>query len=184
MSERNMKVQGDREYILRYLLKNPGSSMDLISQDLDINRGTLRYHIEILMKRGDIISKKLSRKKIFFHINQHHRATEGFQSHLSTNQERILKIIRLHPGISKMELHHSINISKKGISSIIVKLMKLGLIWEVKMDGKRVFEPVTKKMLLQEMVIDLVEMYLDGKIDQATFLALKMKLKEEEERSN
>ena len=58
------------------------------------------------------------------------------------------------------------------------------MIWELQRDGKRVFEPFTKKMLLQEMIIDLVEMYLDGKIDQATFLALKMKLKEEGEISS
>lgn len=179
MNENNVQLHGDREYILRYLLKNPGVSMDIISRDLGINRGTLRYHLDVLLKRGDIISKKLSRKKVFFHIDRHHRATLDNPSPLSTNQHRVLEMIRSDPGISRSELHRSINITSKGLSGILKKLMEWGMIWEVKREGKRLFEPVTEKMILGEMVIDLVEMYLDGKIDKITFLTLKDKLTED-----
>lgn len=56
----------NRRFILSYILHNPGSHLRKIARDLDISLSTLRYHLEYLEKKGEIICQKQNNLKVYF----------------------------------------------------------------------------------------------------------------------
>lgn len=180
MGSSDTDIRGNREDILRYILDNPGSTMDLISRDLNINRGTLRYHLDVLLKKGSIISRDVARKKEFFHVDRIHKTRARNNIKLGRSETRVLNIIKGNPGCTKKEIRKMSDLSLKSLNKALKLLKENGMIWEEEDGGQRVFVPVTKEMILEEMAIDLIEMFLDGRIDQATFHRLKEKIKDQE----
>ena len=67
--------------------------------------------------------------------------------------------------------------------NIIRKLKKEHLIWEVENGNGIGFEYITRERLVEEMLLDLVDKLLKGKIDQGTFMRIKTWLEEREENS-
>ena len=168
-----------RERIISYLVENPGSSLNCISRDLDIAKATLRYHLDKLQRMGSIISKKDGNKDLFF-------TTEGTmvdsvkkKKVLSIQEDRVLRMIRNEPGIETKELFERTGSTKVKLKNTLSKLKDSGLVWEVESGGKRTFHPVTKEMVLREMMLDLVEMYLDGDIDPETYSRMRSKIEKQ-----
>ena len=56
----------NRKFILSYISDNPGSHLRKIARDLDISLSTLRYHLEYLEKKGEIICQKQNNLKVYF----------------------------------------------------------------------------------------------------------------------
>lgn len=56
----------NREQIFGYISNNPGSHLRKIARGLDMRLSTLRYHLDHLEKRGQIVSQKQNNLKIYF----------------------------------------------------------------------------------------------------------------------
>jgi len=56
----------NRKFILSYISDNPGSHLRKIARDLNLSLSTLRYHLEYLEKRGEIICQKQNNLKVYF----------------------------------------------------------------------------------------------------------------------
>lgn len=56
----------NRRFILSYISDNPGSHLRKIARDLNISLSTLRYHLDYLEKRGEIICQKQNNMKVYF----------------------------------------------------------------------------------------------------------------------
>jgi hypothetical protein len=63
--------------------------------------------------------------------------------------------------------------------TILKKFKRDHLIWEVE-NGKGIgYELITRERLLEEMLLDVVESFLKGEIDQSTFIRMKEWIEEE-----
>lgn len=176
MSAEDPDRSSRRNAIMSYLMKNPGASMDMISRDLHITRGTLRYHLDLLMRKGKVISRDMSRRKVFFLTDRRSRSYIRSKTPLSTVEKRILSVIAEEPGTPKIDIYRRSNIPKKRIDYILGKLIRMGLIWEIRSGREIRYARVTEIMVLREISLDLVELYLDQKIDLDNFLVLKDQL--------
>ena len=63
MKEEDIKIE-NRRLIYSHILNNPGSHLRQISRELDMNLGTLRYHIDYLERQEIIIGKSEDNLKV------------------------------------------------------------------------------------------------------------------------
>jgi hypothetical protein len=67
-------------------------------------------------------------------------------------------------------------ISGKDLDRIITKLETAHKVWRIKENGKVYFEKVTVEGIKERMLLELALMFLDGRMDEATFLRMKGKI--------
>jgi predicted transcriptional regulator len=167
----------NRLRIVSFIEANPGHTLSELCNGLEINQGTMRYHLEVLIKEGKVVLRRISNRNHFFPTKA--RSRMNIASHLTRNQSRVLTIINDEPGITKSKIYERINITKEGLNYILNHLQKDGLIWKMKKEGVITFQPVTKQMILDEVMLDIIQMLIDKRIDQQTFLILKKQIEEE-----
>lgn len=180
MVERDEGDHRTRELLLERIKEVPGISFGNLMKSLDLNEGTLRYHLTYLERKELIYSRKSGRKRIYYTS-----VCPGFsmdiKRDLTKDQRRVLNLIRKSPGMSQNEILSSINIYKKDLKGIIEKLVGDHLIWEVENGNGICYEYITKEKLVNEIILDLVERFLKGEIEQTTFLKIKQWLDDNEE---
>ena len=146
----NIRVQ-----ILRHITSYPGNNFNSIQRTLQIGNGTLVYHLTVLERENYISSKKDGFYKRFYPKNfQMNKFETGIMirerddimddsnGRISKNianncdiQERILRTIQTHPGITQKELGELLDHSTTGINYHI-NIMANAKIIRVDRDGK------------------------------------------------
>jgi predicted transcriptional regulator len=161
-----------REILLEHIRDRPGIAFSRLMSLLDLNEGTLRYHLNYLERKELVVSKKEGVKRVYFtsHLSN---IGPAWRADLTKDQNRVLCLIRKHPGIKPREILASTELSRNGLRNIIVKLKKEHMIWEVENGSGPGYELITRERLIEEMLLDLVDRFLNGEIDQSTFLHLK-----------
>ncbi|MEA3558122.1 MAG: winged helix-turn-helix transcriptional regulator [Candidatus Thermoplasmatota archaeon] len=165
-----------RDRILRSIIDDPGISLSEIADKLSINEGTLRYHIDILLGNGSIISRKEGRRRMFFGSSAKVGTVVRSDRRPSRNEERMIDIITFDPGVTVRGIGRMLDLSRKEISSILGKLERRGSIWKVRTDRGVGYERATEKKVMDRIYLELVRMFLDGLIDEERFLAMKQRL--------
>lgn len=131
ITDNNILKNSPRLKILDYIKKNPGVSFSVLSKEMDVNRGTLSYHLKIL---------KLF-KKIKVH-DEDERYKKYFENHMKFNDDemKILKYLKQdtprriienlveHPGISRKDLSNVIGISGPAVTQYMEYLRADGII--------------------------------------------------------
>lgn len=169
-----------RELLLENIKDRPGISFSKLMRLLNINEGTLRYHLNYLERKELITSKKEGAKRLYFNSLSSAYGGEG-RDDLTRDQTRVYNIIRKYPGIKPKEILDRSELSRKGLRNILQKLQNEHLIWEVENGNGAGYEIVTRKRLMEEMLLDLAEKFLKGDIDRPTFLHLKDWIEEAQE---
>jgi predicted transcriptional regulator len=178
MFDNGNKEHQTRNRLLDRIENEPGVSFTTLKKSLDMNDGTLRYHLSYLERKGFLRSRKEGKKRVYFVTSL---TVDSSKSRLTLTHRRILNIIKENPGIIMNDLLDMTQVSKRELKQILKKMIDDRLIWEVE-NGRGVgYEFITRDRLLQEMKFDLIEELLMGKIDQETFLHLIKKLEEMED---
>ncbi len=106
-----------RQGIIKYVLNNPGCTIAEISEQLKINRGSVKYHIIKLEFAGKLIMMKMGK---FSRLFQNSGAFKGNEqvvaAHLKNDTSRLLlEAILENPGITNQELAEKFHLAKSTI---------------------------------------------------------------------
>jgi len=114
-----------RGMIRGYVLANPGSHFNAIKDSLDLNNGTLAYHLNVLEKEGIIRSVKDGKFRRFF-PSEMKIPNNG---ELPTKVQRlILEIVLETPAISQKEISRILGLSQSTVSYHLDRLKELSLV--------------------------------------------------------
>ncbi len=175
------KKDGDhrtRDLLMVQIRDRPGISFSRLMKSLDLNEGTLRYHLNYLERKELIRSKKEGRRRLYYTTALDLGSGKDLIG-LSRDHKRILTMIRRSPGIKSREMMKETGLTRKDLERVIRKLQKERLIWAVENGNGVGYEIITREKLVDEMLLDLVERFLKGDIDRSSFMRIKQWLEEE-----
>jgi len=120
-----------RKMLLEIIKNNPGITVTQLQKMTNINRNTLRYHVDFLEKKNMIYSIRIGNRRLLFPIGEDLNCL-----HLSDRKKQIIEILLKSNGISIRRLSEMLNISQKTVYYHIKHLKELGI---VSVKGGRVF---------------------------------------------
>lgn len=170
-----------RRMIYNYIYTHPGVSLGSIIKVIGLNKSTIRYHLQYLGKAEKITSKVENGKRHYYVEDQKKflRDVSGINSsQLTEKQKQLHFLIKNNPGISVQKLAKITKIKKSSVSYNIKKLQDLNQIWKIRNGNEVGYELLNKDLAKDEMSKLLVKDFLDGKIDEKTYLKLRKKLSE------
>jgi predicted transcriptional regulator len=133
---KNVLDNPKRNNIFNFIKSNPGETISKISKEEDVNRGTLRYHLRMLLEKRKIVLVKKGKSMHVFNNYSHGPDENDLWLYLRNEAERkILYSIMDMPGISNSELSILYNMNKSSIHRILKKYVENDII-EFKVDGK------------------------------------------------
>jgi predicted transcriptional regulator len=169
-----------RDMVNRYIADNPGPTIKMLLGIFQVNLSTLRYHLNYLQKKGEIYTKKKGKTLYYFsNLFSENQNSNNKNSRIAKYDERIFSLISNNPGISFNELKKSLKIRGKDLSYVLHKLKNNNQIWEVETSNGKSYIPVTRKEILQNMQILTIKEFLEGKIDEKTYLVLNEEIEEQ-----
>lgn len=179
MSSKNESDHRTRDLLMVQIRDRPGISFGRLMRSLDLNEGTLRYHLNYLERKEVIKSRKEGRRRVYFvtHLNMN----DGVNPELHREHKRVLTMIRRAPGIKPKEIMRETGLTRRKLDSIITKLQREHLIWSVENGNGVGYEIITRERIVEEMLLDLVERFLKGEIDRSSFMRIKQWLEDERE---
>ncbi len=121
-----------RGEIRGYIVANPGTHYSRIKRDLNLNNGTLIYHLSTLEREGFVYSHRDDYYRRFYPRGRKPRPGPN----LTTVQESIIEILLDNPGLTTEDIAKHLNKSRKVTNYHLVWLRRSGLI-EAKDDGRR-----------------------------------------------
>jgi len=177
---RNESVHKTRSLLNEYIIENPGVTIKIIAQALKVTTGTLRYHLDYLIKEEKVISKReFGRKRYFPYLTPpQNRLPNSRDSRITRNHSRVLSLIDSNPGINRSDLKEKLNITSKGLSYILERMKECYLIKEEKTSSRSCYFRLSKDELYREAILVLSKKLVDGDIDERTFIALRKDIKE------
>jgi predicted transcriptional regulator len=135
LSRKKVEDHEVRGLIRGYILANPGDHYSNIKKKLNLNNGTLAYHLKILEEREYIRSR---RDGIFKRYYPERMRIDPSTAPLST-QELILNMIIENPGISRREVARKLGISRQVVNYHTKVLVNSGLITYRRENGATIY---------------------------------------------
>ena len=114
-----------RGKIYGYILGNPGTYYARIKEALDLNNGTIIYHLKMLEKSGYVYSYGDNRLKRYT-PDRNNMPTGNPQS--KKLWTRIKKAINTKPGISQKEIAKKIGITTRKAHYHLMRMEKAGIV--------------------------------------------------------
>jgi predicted transcriptional regulator len=175
MKGERQKDHGTRKLINNYVVEHPGVTIKVLSRTLGLNLGTVRYHLENLVREEVLISRKEGGLRRYFSsmVSYSSLTPNARERNISRNQERVLKLIEGNPGITRKEIKNSLDITGKGLTYVLQRLRSSRMIWEVRRVDTIGFEVITREKLMDEILVMLARRLVRGEIDERTYLELK-----------
>ena len=127
----------NRKIIFEYISENPGCTIAEASEDLSINRGSVKYHIMKLNAKSKITTVKTGKFiRLFQSTGIFDKDEQVIVSYVRNETSRLLLLsILKHPGITNQDLAESFNLDKSTIHYYLKKFRNSGIILYVK-EGK------------------------------------------------
>lgn len=113
-----------RSMIYRYVLKHPGDHYNNIKLMLQLNNGTLAYHLKTLERENYIKSMRDGIYKRFYPVDTKVPRVNGFG--LDSIQGQIITELFRNPGISQKEISNALNITQQAVSYHLKMMMDSG----------------------------------------------------------
>ena len=179
MRMENVQPDGPRGSLVRFIGENPGISFPRLSVEFNMNRGTLRYHLDLLEKEGRIRTVLKGSKKLYYLSEG--TATKGRrpENDLNRDQRRILNLIKENPGISRHQLISISGQAREDVRYTLRKLTSRSEIWKVTDGHDPTYEYITRRKLAKEMIAIILDRFLNDEMDRETFLALKKRIEDD-----
>ena len=112
-----------RGQIYGYIKVHPGEHYTAIKRNLQLNNGTLTYHLDVLEREGLIVSKPKGSRKIFYPVGM-----KIPDNGLHAIQEDILERVNESPGMSISDLARLMGTSRQLANYHVKKLVEDGKI--------------------------------------------------------
>ena len=170
-----------RRRLYRYISRFPGVSFPDLRDVLDLNDGTLRYHLHYLQRTGMIKEVEDSGSKVYFQSSRSPdldsiRSRLPIGRKLTQRQEKLVIEIKNYAGKSQKELCRDLKMNRFTFKYNVNILMRHGLV-RITRSGRNTFyhylkEGEIEKLILQRVAIDLLE----GKINEKAFRRIKDRL--------
>ncbi|WP_230742787.1 winged helix-turn-helix transcriptional regulator [Methanooceanicella nereidis] len=128
----------NRNLILDYIIKNPGSTLSDMSSGLNMNLGTVRYHLMILSINHRIVTHRADSKYVrYFKNSDSYTDEEQMIASLLKRykMKKILELIIKHPGISNAEISRAMDISESAVSKSMKVLYTKELVAKMPLEG-------------------------------------------------
>ncbi len=118
----------NRLNIINQILRNPGIHHNELLRNCDLQKGQLKWHLDILLKHNVIKKEKYGQYTIYFPITISFDAIEYLENLIAKSKTTsgILKIIKENPGINSSEISRILSLSRNTIKYHIDKLSTLG----------------------------------------------------------
>jgi predicted transcriptional regulator len=171
--------EGPRETLARLIEENPGISFLRITDRSGMNRGTLRYHLDILEKEGRVRVVHKGKKKLYYASGKGMKGPLGEEDDLTRGQRRILNLIKENPGVSKHQLISITGQNREEVRYALRKLTSRSEVWKVTDGHDPTYEYITRNKLAKEMLALILEKFLNDEMDRETFLLLKKRIEED-----
>lgn len=123
-----------RGQIYGYIKVHPGDKYTDLKRNLELNNGTLTYHLDVLEREGLVISKRNGGRKLFYPANMR-PPYDG--THLHSVQENILQIVEESPGIAIKDIASLAGVSRQLTNYHVKKLTASGFIKLERKGGRR-----------------------------------------------
>lgn len=107
----------NRTAILEYIAKNPGCTPIDLSKNTAINRGTVRYHLSLLLLEQKVVRRK--NKKISYLFTNggiHLEKKQVYGYIMNPSKRKILDVLHQMPGISNKDLAERVQMSPSTVS--------------------------------------------------------------------
>ena len=138
LSKKDILNHEIRGLIRGYIIANPGDHYSSIKRNLDLNNGTLAYHLRVLEQNGFV-------KSMFDGIYKRYYPANINISKLKKNvskQEEIFNMILEHPGVTMEQIGRLIGVSRQVVNYHVKNLIRAGVV-DYKRDNKSArFYPV------------------------------------------
>lgn len=146
------KGEKNREKILSYVSENPGCSESNVLSELEMKRGTFRYHADKLQLSNLLIALKQGRFINYFSKgNSNENDLQAAGSNMQGDTRKcVLETICDEPGVTGKELSEKIGVDKSTIHWHITRLKDENMIRDEK-DGRfRKYYPASNLSAIQD----------------------------------
>jgi predicted transcriptional regulator len=170
-----------RKMIYNHVLTYPGVSYLTLKNIYNLTAGTLRYHLEYLIKADRILVGIENGKRCYYPLKNDVVVSDQFGNRpsgysLTKTQQKILNTIKQTPGITQKELIRKTNLSRFRVGYNINKFIELGFVKKSNNGKHVIYEYMTDELLKHEILLRLAMKLLNKEIDEKTFNELKDKL--------
>jgi predicted transcriptional regulator len=171
-----------RRLIYNQIVSYPGISYKKLKNIFELTDNGLRYHLNYLERYQKISSSKEkgANCSYFPHPGSVHipQSTKNILDSykLTSIQERILDFIMRYPGINHKELVARTGINRFKMKRNLNKLKELNLINNTRYKNSICYEYIPDVELKFRIMKELVVKFLNGEVDEETFLKIKKKL--------
>jgi predicted transcriptional regulator len=161
-----------RRLLQAYINENPGVTFRFLMNAMNLNKGTLTYHLGYLVRKRAIVQEKKGRERCYFsYIRKRFPYTDPGLT-LNDEQERVLEVVSIDPGISVDELRRRTGLKRSSFNYNLNRLKAMRLIWRVKTKDGYGYEIVTEEKLRNRMFLVAVSKFTRGEIDRDTLMDL------------
>jgi predicted transcriptional regulator len=178
MNGQDTLMHPTRKVLYQFIVENPGTSFQFIKRILRIPEGTLRYHLDHLIRHNRVVSEKKGRNLCYYSSFKRDHPECHLNVELNPDQQLLLDIIRNEPGIGRKELMVRTRLSRRRINYSLRRLRDLRLVWKVNTSAGDGYEEITKDRLKDDMYRILVDRLLKGELSLERFNILKDRLDE------
>ncbi|MGA1873858.1 MAG: winged helix-turn-helix transcriptional regulator [Thermoplasmatota archaeon] len=168
-----------REELHHFILDNPGVTFGRLSKVFGLNRGTLRYHLDYLEGEEKVRRVRKGNRNCYFSESLGAPGRTRTEEMLGAKHRRLLSAIKDNPGISRKELIRLTDLTREDLNYGLRKLKDRKVIWKTADGGDPCYEYISREKLAAEMMLIILEKFLDDEIDKETFLLLKSRLQAE-----
>jgi predicted transcriptional regulator len=167
-----------RRMIYNHIAEHPGVSYKVLKKIYGIPDGTLRYHLDYLVRTEMIVNNRTNGKRIYYPTDPAKMAkvsSDGSNKKIKLNgvQRQLLMVIKDNPGINQKELTKKTRLNRFKIRNNVEKLIECGMVKKTMERNKACYDYISEGKMQYEIIKMLAMKLIDGEIDDETFLKLK-----------
>ena len=163
----------NRRLILDYIKDSPGAHLREILRDLNINLGTLRYHLDYLEDRKLITSQKENNLKIYFTPGKLDLMGKKLTPLLRQKRFRdIVMAILESPGLISSQIADRLSIHPSTASKYINILERQNILSHEKVGREKKYHIEDEKCVI-DLLLTYKESFWDSYVDNVLYIYLE-----------
>jgi len=170
-----------RRMIYNHIVQYPGVTFAVLKNVFGLSDGTLRYHIDYLIRAGKIRNGIGGGRRAYFPASADDIITkivDGKPTTLRLNrvQAKIVNLIKKNPGINQEQLSKAANLNRNKLRKNISALMDQGIVKKRTLSNIVSYEYISNGEMQFEILKTMLKKLINGEIDEATFLEVKRQI--------
>lgn len=158
-----------RRMLENYIFSHQGATISVIKKIFQIPISSLRYHLDVLERKGIITHKLIKNTKRYYGV--------GSDKVLSDDQKRLIYLMKIRPGITQKELIKKTRLKRHVVKYNLKKLDEMDIIHiDQKGTKKCYYFMSTSDFKFNKEHLSLIAKYLNKEIDLKTYTALRTEI--------